>query len=76
MKWSLSAEFFACILLVILLLYFYERRWAVTARRRMYGLCLWLSLSSVILNTLCVVTIQNAARVPLWVNLMLNSAIS
>ncbi|MGF0006439.1 EAL domain-containing protein [Eubacteriales bacterium SGI.150] len=74
MKWSLSAEFFACILLMILLLYFYERRWAVTARRRMYGLCLWLSLSSVILNTLCVVTIQNAARVPLWVNLMLNSA--
>lgn len=74
LKWSLSAEFLALILIVTLMFYFHEKGLADTARRRMFRLCLWLSAGSILLNMVCVFTIERAARLPLWVNLVLNSA--
>lgn len=72
-RWSLSAELFSAILLVLLMLSYYGQRQAPTRRRRAYQLCLWLSMCSILLNALCVLTIDHALTVPLWLNLLLNS---
>ena len=64
-RWSLSAELFSAILLVLLMLSYYGQRQAPTRRRRAYQLCLWLSMCSILLNALCVLTIDHALTVPL-----------
>lgn len=73
-KWFLSAELFSLILIVILMLNFYERRWKDFPRRKIYHLCLVTSASSILLNMLCVYTIACAWKIPLWVNIVCNSA--
>lgn len=72
--WSLSAEFFALILVVILILSSYDRRWAVYPHSRLFHSCLWGSVASILLNILCVFTISQAQRFPLTLNILLNSA--
>lgn len=39
-QWSLAGEFWAFIVILILMLYFYERRPAVNARDKLYRNCL------------------------------------
>lgn len=72
-RWSLSAELFSAIILALLMLSCHGQKQAPTRRRRMYQLCLWLSMCSILLNVLCVLTIDHALTVPLWLNLLLNS---
>lgn len=73
-KWFLSAELFSLILILILTLNYYERRWKDYPRRRLYHLCLLTSAASILLNILCVYTISRAWDMPLWINLLCNSA--
>lgn len=74
-RWSLVAEFFAFIVLIILFLRycFYERTVAYTLKRKYYLACLGVSVCSILLDTLCVTTIAHSDTVPLWINLTLNS---
>lgn len=72
-RWSLSAELFSAILLALLLLSYRGKDQVLTRRRKMYLVCLWLSMGSILLNVLCVLTIDRAHLLPLWLNLLLNS---
>ena len=72
-KWFLSAEIFSLILIFILTLNFYERRWNDFPQRKIYNLCLLTSAGSILLNILCVYTISCAWHLPLWVNILCNS---
>lgn len=73
-KWFLSAELFSLIIIFILMLNFYERRWKGFPQRTIYHFCLLTSAGSILLNILCVYIIDQAWDVPLWVNLLCNSA--
>lgn len=72
-KWFLSAELFSLIIILILMLNFYDRRWKGFPQRKIYHLCLLTSAGSILLNILCVYIIDQAWDVPLWVNLLCNS---
>ena len=72
-RWSLSAELFSAIILALLMLSYRGQKQAPTRRGQMYQLCLWLSMGSILLNVLCVLTIDYALHLPLWLNLLLNS---
>ena len=72
-NWSISAELFSLILVVILILSFHNRRRANYPASRLYQICLWGSAGTIAVNLLCVLTIQQADVLPLWVNLLLNS---
>lgn len=56
------------------MLNFYERRWKGFPQRKLYQLCLLTSAGSILLNILCVYMIHLAWDLPLWVNLLCNSA--
>lgn len=73
-RWSLAAELLALIIIIFLMLHYYERKLAANYRRKMYRLCLWMSVLTILLNILCVHTISIASRIPLWINMALNSA--
>lgn len=72
-KWFLSAEIFSLIIIFILILNFYERRWKDFPQRKIYQLCLLASTGSIMLNILCVYTISCAWSMPVWVNILCNS---
>lgn len=72
-RWSLSAEFIAFIIVAVLTLYFYDRKRVPTRQRKMYSLCLAMSFVSILLDAVCVFTVQNTRSVPIWVNIALNS---
>lgn len=74
LTWSISAELLSLILLLVLMLSFYEKRWTSSPRSRIYSVCLWLSMAAILLNLTCVVTLSQPQFVPRWVNLALNSA--
>ena len=72
--WSVSAELFSLILLLIIMFNFYEKRWTISPSSRIYSVCLWLSLASIVLNLICVGTLAHPAIIPVWVNFILNSS--
>lgn len=72
-KWFLSAELFSLIIIFILMLNFYERRWRGFPQRKIYQFCLLASAGSILLNILCVYLIDHVWDIPLWVNLLCNS---
>ena len=69
----MSVEFFCLIVVLVLILNYYDRRWAASGQSRLYTLCLWLSAATIALNMACVFTIEHFSLFPLWVNLLLNS---
>ena len=73
-KWSVSTEVFSLILLFILLLNFHERRWGDFPQRRLYRLCLHLSVATIVLNILCTYFISLQDCIPLWADMLCNSA--
>ncbi|MBT9811403.1 EAL domain-containing protein [Enterocloster citroniae] len=73
-KWSLAAELLALIIIIFLMLHYHDRRLAANYRRNMYRLCLWMSAAAIILNIICVSVISLSDKVPVWVNLLFNSA--
>lgn len=72
-QWTMSVEFFCLIMVIILILNYYDRRWAASGQSRLYSVCLWLSAATIALNLACVFTIDHFYSFPLWVNLLLNS---
>ena len=72
-NWSLVAEFLALILIVVIALYFNDRKQVLTDRRRIFQAGLQLAMLSVILNVVCLWTIEWYDRLPHWLNLILNS---
>ena len=72
-QWTMSVEFFCLIVVIILMLNYYDRRWAASGQSRLYSVCLWLSAATIALNMACVFTIDHFHSFPLWVNLLLNS---
>lgn len=73
-KWSLAAELLAAMMIVVLMAYYREKKLAVTRKGKVYRSCLGLSLATVLLNAVCVYTIEHTEQVPRAVNLILNSA--
>ena len=74
--WLLLPELLSLILILMIILFFWEkwRRDGVSTRgRQLFWLCLFLSLLSIVLDMVCVYTIQQAQWIPRWVNLLLNS---
>lgn len=72
-NWSLVPEFMALLLLGVIMLFFYDKQRVRTFRRSLYWACLWLSAASIVLNVICVYTIEYAERVPIWCNICLNN---
>ena len=70
--WSLSAEFFALIVNLILILSFYDRRHECGLRGRLCLGALWLTVCAILLDMVCVFTLVHI-QAPLWLNLLLNS---
>lgn len=70
----MAAELFSLIIIFILMLNFYERRWKGFPQRKIYTLCLHTSAASILLNIICVGAINKAWDFPLWVNVLSNSA--
>lgn len=73
-KWFVSTEVFSLIILLILILTFHERRWSGFPQRRLYQLGLYLSVGTIVLNIACTYLISLTLHIPLWINLMCNSA--
>lgn len=73
-KWSVSTEVFSLVILFILILNFHERRWGAHPQRRLYRMCLYLSACTLVINILCTYFISLTFAVPLWLNLVCNSA--
>lgn len=71
--WSLAAELLGLIINIILILYYYERRLVSNFRRKMYQLCLWISVSAILLNIICVHMVIDPFMYPYWLNMALNS---
>lgn len=73
-RWSLLSEYFALILIVVIMLFFYDSHQVHSARRRLYWSCLILSAASILLNIASVHAIENIGRVSVELNMALNSA--
>lgn len=72
-KWSLSAELLALVMIIMVAFYFYDRKYVSTFRRKLFQLGLWLSAGSIVLNLFCAYTIEHYFEFPYWINLALNS---
>lgn len=72
-QWSMAAEYLAFILILMIALFYYERRQAKTVRRRIFEAGLWLAEISIFLNMVGVYTIENFDRVPYWLNVTVNN---
>jgi len=74
-RWSLIAEFFSLLILIIIFLRYYCYEWRVTftESRKLYLLCLVASALSILLDIVCVFITTYPQYVPLWLNLLANS---
>lgn len=72
-NWSLVAEFLALILIVVIALYFNDRKQVLTNRRWIFQASLQLAMMSVIMNVVCLWTIEWSDRIPIPINVILNS---
>ena len=71
--WSLAAELLGLIIHIILILYYHERRLVSNSRRKIYQVCLWISVLTILLNIVCVHMVTQPAVVSHGVNMLLNS---
>lgn len=61
--WSLAAELLGLIIHIILILYYHERRLVSNSRRKIYQVCLWISVLTILLNIVCVHMVTQPAVV-------------
>lgn len=71
--WSLAGELLGLIIHIILILYYYERRLVSSIRRKIYQVCLWISVTTILLNIVCVHMVIQPTAVSYGVNVLLNS---
>ena len=73
--WSLATEVFSLVVGIILLINYYGKRWPYSRRSRFYLASLLLTIASIILNILCVRSLENVAEyIPKWLHLLINSS--
>lgn len=72
-NWSLSAEFLALVMIIMIALFFYDGKYVLSTRRKLFQTGLWLSAGSIALNVICIYTIANYEYYPNWINMALNS---
>ena len=72
-KWSLLAELMSLSMLLLMFLYYHERKTAFSFRRRVFYWIFGLSISSILVNIVCVYTIAHYDRVPVALNQLLNT---
>lgn len=72
-SWSLSTEFVSFVLVLILAIYSQDRKYMPSFRSRIFQFCLYLTMGSILLNSLCVYTINNYETVPHSLNMALNN---
>lgn len=72
-KWSLLAEFLSLSMLSLMFLYYHEKGCLLSFRRKVFYWIFWLSISSIVVNIICVYTIAHTDAVPLPVNQILNT---
>lgn len=72
-KWSFSAELLALIMIIMVALYFYDGKYILTLRRKLFECSIWLSIFSIILNIICIYLLGDYFAVPSWVHMTLNS---
>ncbi len=59
---------------IILLINFHEKRWPYSRKSKFYLVSLSLTIASIILNILCVHSLENVAQyIPKWIHLLINS---
>lgn len=75
MQWSLLGEFYSFFILFILFLryHWYERQVAMTRRRMLFTRSLLLSMCSIVVNVICVKSLENPGLLPVWLNISLNT---
>ena len=73
-RWSLLSEYFALMLIVVIMLFFLDKRQVHTYRRKLYWACLLLSAASIVLNIASVFAIGAVGSIPVWAATLLNSA--
>ncbi len=75
LHWSLLNEYYSfCILLILFIrCALYERSSTQSAERKLYTKCLLLSMAFIILNVLCVISLEHPAVVPIWISFSLNT---
>ena len=71
--WSLAAELLGLIIHIILILYHYERRLVSNNRRKIYQVCLWISVLTIFLNIVCVHMVTHPFMVSQGMNVVCNS---
>jgi len=71
--WSLAAELLGLIIHIILILYHYERRLVSNNRRKIYQVCLWISVLTIFLNIVCVHMVTHPFMVSQRMNVVCNS---
>lgn len=69
----MSAEVFSLIVMLMLMLNYFERRWYRHPSRRLYSICIILSTAAIVLNILCVAAMSPSLALPTVVHLLLNS---
>lgn len=72
-KWSLSAEILAFMLVIVTVLLSYDKKRVASRSEKYFDLAIMMAGFSIILNVICVITIQNYDKVPYAVNMILNS---
>lgn len=70
---SYAAEFLSIILLILLVAHYYDPMRIQSPFGRRYWQCLVVTGASMALNGACVLTIAYSDRVPLWLNMLLNT---
>ena len=74
MSWNAAPELIAAIVILILILNTTGTQSVPTPRNRMFHLSLYFTFLCILLNLLTVLTINFATRIPLWLNMLVNTA--
>lgn len=74
LSWNAAPEIIAAIVIFILMLNTTNSQSFPTLRNRMFVLSLNFTFFCIILNLLTIFTIEIAARIPLWINMVVNTA--
>ena len=70
---SYAAEFLSLILLVLLVVHYYDPLRIQSPFGRRYWQCLVVTGTAMLLNGLCVLVLPYSSQIPLWVNMLLNT---
>lgn len=71
--WSLVPEFMALLIIGVIMIFYYDKKRISTSRRKLFWGCLAISAVSIILNVICVYLIEYASKIPVMLNIVMNT---